>query len=92
MSCIEERSYWSKSSTSITRLSIVGTTKAWVTRSRSMVSSQAAGSNCGRIASLRPAQSEPSIVVAPATWKNGTETSVTSCSAVGSTGFCVFTT
>ena len=74
------------------RLSIVGTTKAWVTRSRSTVASHACGSNCGRIASRRPDHTEPSMVVAPAMWKKGTETSVTSCSLAGSAGACVLIT
>ena len=50
------------------RLSIVGTTKLCVTRCSWTASSQAPGSNCGRITILRPPQTDESIVVAPATW------------------------
>src|SRR5688572_2093363 len=74
------------------RFSIVGTTNAWVTPSFSTIWSQAAGSKAGRIARRRPEKTALAIVDAPAIWKNGTEARITSCSVVGSGGFCVLTT
>ena len=74
------------------RFSIVGTTKAWVARSVWAASSHPFGSNAGRMTSVRPEKTALIIVVAPAMWKNGTETSTTSGSTVGSAGDWVFTT
>ena len=74
------------------RFSIVGTTKLCVTCSFCTASSQSFGSNCGRITSVRPPQTDDMIGVTPATWNIGTESSVTSGSSLGSAGLIVFVT
>src|SRR3990172_5571400 len=79
MSFRELRSYLSKPGSSMIRLSMVGTTKLWVTRCAWTASSQACGSNWGRTTRVRPPQTEERGAVAPATWDSGTEGSGTSC-------------
>ena len=81
-----------KPGASMMRFSIVGTTKACVAPSRSAISSHRPGSKAGRITSVRPEKTALIIVVAPAMWKNGTDTITTCGSTVGSAGDCVFTT
>ncbi len=88
----ELKSYLPKSSCSMMRLSIVGTTKLCVTFSFCTASSQSLGSNCGRMTSVRPPHTDDMIGVTPATWKIGTESSVTSGSSLGSAGLMVFVT
>ena len=73
------------------RFSIVGTTIEWDAPSTPTAVSHPSGVNCGSTSSVRPPQIEESIAVAPAIWKNGTETTVLSCKS-GSAGFIVFVT
>ena len=73
------------------RFSIVGTTIEWLAPSPPTAVIQPSGVNCGSTSIVRPPQIDESIAVAPAMWKNGTETSVFSWMS-GSAGFIVFVT